>query len=200
MHRCVFKVASCLSPRLHSQPLARVGTHWVAALSRPATVLCVSPLLSRATAGHRAVHASAVVGSNTETLSGTGGQMLIGKADAYEGFLVSPQDLPSSSTDFDTQLQNSIQVTICHKAVAALSHACKTHLEHLQEWQSKSTKGVWINIPADKSELVPIAIKHGFQFHHAERAYVMMTRWLPDTENTLPPNASHQVGQATRHL
>jgi hypothetical protein len=23
--------------------------------------------------------------------------------------------------------------------------------------------------------------------------YVMMTKWLPETESTLPPNASHQV-------
>lgn len=26
------------------------------------------------------------------------------------------------------------------------------------------------------------------------QAYVMLTLWLPDTENKLPPNASHQVG------
>lgn len=63
----------------------------------------------------------------------------------------------------------------------------------LKDWRHGGIKGVWINIPAEKSELVPVAIKHGFQFHHAERAYVMLTRWLPDTENTLPPNASHQV-------
>lgn len=24
--------------------------------------------------------------------------------------------------------------------------------------------------------------------------YLMLTHWLPDTENKLPPNASHQVG------
>lgn len=24
--------------------------------------------------------------------------------------------------------------------------------------------------------------------------YVMLTKWLPDTPSTLPPNASHQVG------
>jgi hypothetical protein len=27
----------------------------------------------------------------------------------------------------------------------------------------------------------------------AVQDYVMMTKWLPETENTLPPNASHQV-------
>jgi 8-oxo-dGTP pyrophosphatase MutT (NUDIX family) len=33
------------------------------------------------------------------------------------------------------------------------------------------------------------------QPHHAEKHYVMLTRWLPqDSPNTLPPNASHQVG------
>lgn len=38
------------------------------------------------------------------------------------------------------------------------------------------------------------AVEAGFVFHHAEPDYVMLTRWLPATENKLPHNASHQVG------
>lgn len=35
----------------------------------------------------------------------------------------------------------------------------------------------------------------GFDFHHAEPGYVMLTQWLPTDEPCmLPPNASHQVG------
>ena len=35
----------------------------------------------------------------------------------------------------------------------------------------------------------------GFRYHHAERDYLMWTQWLPQQEpDTLPANASHQVG------
>ncbi|XP_060179923.1 nudix hydrolase 8-like isoform X2 [Lycium barbarum] len=37
-------------------------------------------------------------------------------------------------------------------------------------------------------------VKEGFQYHHAERGYVMMTYWIPDEPYMLPSNASHQVG------
>ena len=34
----------------------------------------------------------------------------------------------------------------------------------------------------------------GFEFHHAEPGYVMLTQWLSDEESTIPANASHQIG------
>ncbi|PWA56482.1 nudix hydrolase 6-like protein [Artemisia annua] len=37
-------------------------------------------------------------------------------------------------------------------------------------------------------------ILEGFQYHHAEAGYVMMTYWIPDEPCMLPANASHQVG------
>ena len=40
---------------------------------------------------------------------------------------------------------------------------------------------------------MPVATQQGFYFHHAERDYVMLAQWLPDTEDKLPANASHQV-------
>uniref|UniRef100_J3M045 Nudix hydrolase domain-containing protein n=1 Tax=Oryza brachyantha TaxID=4533 RepID=J3M045_ORYBR len=55
-------------------------------------------------------------------------------------------------------------------------------------------KGVWLKLPVDRSEFVPIAVKEGFKYHHAEEAYVMMTYWIPEEPCMLPANASHQVG------
>ncbi|OAY56759.1 nudix hydrolase 8 isoform X2 [Manihot esculenta] len=37
-------------------------------------------------------------------------------------------------------------------------------------------------------------ITEGFQYHHAEPAYVMLTYWLPEEPCMLPANATHQVG------
>jgi ADP-ribose pyrophosphatase YjhB (NUDIX family) len=51
-----------------------------------------------------------------------------------------------------------------------------------------------LKVPIEKSEYIPIAVKAGFAFHHAEARYVMLTTWLSQDENHLPPNASHQVG------
>ncbi|KAK6781493.1 hypothetical protein RDI58_019289 [Solanum bulbocastanum] len=43
-------------------------------------------------------------------------------------------------------------------------------------------------------QLLYYAILEGFQYHHAERGYVMMTYWIPEEPCMLPSNASHQVG------
>ena len=36
--------------------------------------------------------------------------MLLGRADAYEGFIVSADDLPTAPKEFDSQLEHSLQV------------------------------------------------------------------------------------------
>lgn len=45
-----------------------------------------------------------------------------------------------------------------------------------------------------KAHLISEALQQGFECHHAEKDYVMLTQWLPSGENRLPPSASHQVG------
>lgn len=39
-----------------------------------------------------------------------------------------------------------------------------------------------------------ISFQEGFEYHHAEKGYVMMTYWIPQGPSMLPSNASHQVG------
>ncbi len=55
----------------------------------------------------------AALASATESLPGIGAQMLLGRADAYEGFIVSADDLPSTSDEFESRLQQSLQVAAC---------------------------------------------------------------------------------------
>ncbi|MCH94870.1 nudix hydrolase 8-like, partial [Trifolium medium] len=64
----------------------------------------------------------------------------------------------------------------------------------LSHWKKKGKKGVWLKLPLEQSDLVPIAVKEGFQYHHAEPGYVMLTYWIPEGPCMLPANASHQVG------
>jgi ADP-ribose pyrophosphatase YjhB (NUDIX family) len=92
--------------------------------------------------------------------------------DKYDGIIVSSKFLPQAEEKFEEMLVHSISY-----------------------WKANKRRGVWIKIPLEKSSLIPIAVKHGFVFHHAERDYVMLTHWLSDEQECrLPANASHQVG------
>ncbi|KAL0737318.1 hypothetical protein Bca4012_013528 [Brassica carinata] len=92
--------------------------------------------------------------------------------DEYGGVVVDHGKLPSNPTVFTSMLRNS-----------------------LSDWRRKGKKGVWLKLPVEQSELVPVAVKEGFEYHHAEKGYVMLTYWIPEEEPCmLPGNASHQVG------
>jgi hypothetical protein len=60
-------------------------------------------------------------------------------------------------------------------------------------WRAQNKRGIWLKLMTSQAALIPFAVQHGFDFHHAEAGHVMMTLWLPDEPSTLPPNASHQV-------
>ncbi|XP_076951872.1 nudix hydrolase 8-like isoform X1 [Bidens hawaiensis] len=91
--------------------------------------------------------------------------------DEYGGIVVNPEKLPSDVNVFASIIRSSISL-----------------------WRKKGKKGIWLKLPVEKCDLVPIAVREGFQYHHAERGYVMMTYWIPDEPCMLPANASHQVG------
>ncbi|XP_020227726.1 nudix hydrolase 8 [Cajanus cajan] len=91
--------------------------------------------------------------------------------DEYGGVVVDPDRLPSNPYTFAALLRLS------------LSH-----------WKKMGKKGIWLKLPLEQSDLVPIAVKEGFQYHHAEPGYVMLTYWIPEGPSMLPANASHQVG------
>ncbi|XVF51815.1 hypothetical protein PTKIN_Ptkin04bG0214700 [Pterospermum kingtungense] len=91
--------------------------------------------------------------------------------DEYGGVIVDSERLPENPNVFASMLSFSV------------SH-----------WKAKEKKGIWLKLPVEKSDLVPVAIKEGFEYHHAEKGYVMLTYWLPEGPSMLPGNASHQVG------
>lgn len=97
--------------------------------------------------------------------------LLKAEEDCYDGVIVDPTCLPSNANDFVRSLR------------ASLSH-----------WKIQKKRGVWLQLSSRLADFVPLAIKEGFQYHHAEPSHVMMTFWIPETPCTLPPNASHQVG------
>ncbi|KAM5573038.1 nudix hydrolase 8 [Rosa sericea] len=91
--------------------------------------------------------------------------------DEYGGVIVDPERLPENADAFAYILHSS-----------------------LSNWKMEGKKGIWLKLPVERAELVPVAVKEGFQYHHAERGYVMLTYWIPEGPCMLPANASHQVG------
>lgn len=102
--------------------------------------------------------------------------LLSGREDHYQGLIVDPASLPSGhgvEEIFGRILDDS-----------------------LAQWKNQQYRGIWLKLQRqDHARLIPVACERGFEFHHAEQEYLMMTKWLPeDVPSTLPPNASHQVG------
>jgi len=100
-----------------------------------------------------------------------GPELLQGSRDHYGGIILDPGSLPAEASAFTARLDSS-----------------------LAHWRAGGVRGVWMEVPIDKSHLIGIAVDRGFQFHHAEPGHCMMTAWLPDTPSPLPPNPSHHVG------
>lgn len=41
-----------------------------------------------------------------------------------------------------------------------------------------------------------LGFQEGFDYHHAESGYAMLTYWIPNEPCTLPASPSHQIGVA----
>lgn len=87
-------------------------------------------------------------------------------------------------------------VTVDRKLLANTADAFNRQLERsLAAWREAKRRGIWLSIPADRTELIPIAQKHGFVLHHAKAEYVMLTHWLDPVEpNQLPSYAMSTIG------
>ncbi|XP_050230391.1 nudix hydrolase 8-like [Mercurialis annua] len=109
--------------------------------------------------------------NSNSTFFGGNRKVLDAFDDEYGGIIVDSKRLPENSDDFASSLHFSVS-----------------------RWKLMGKKGIWLKLPLERSELVPVAVKEGFGYHHAEPGYVMLTYWLPEGPCMLPSNATHQVG------
>ena len=99
-------------------------------------------------------------------------QLLTGTGDIFSGVTVDRKLLAKTSASFERQLEQS-----------------------LAAWRQAKRRGIWLSIPADRTELIPIAQKLGFVIHHAVAEYVMLTHWLDEKDpNQLPSYATSTIG------
>ncbi|KAI8552195.1 hypothetical protein RHMOL_Rhmol06G0247100 [Rhododendron molle] len=97
-------------------------------------------------------------------------QLLDSSDDAYGGVMVDLKESMDSEA-FATLLRASIAL-----------------------WIQQGKKGIWIKLAIESVNLVEAAVKEGFRYHHAEPSYLMLVKWIAETADTLPANASHRVG------
>ncbi len=88
----------------------------------------------------------------------------------FGGVITDPAHLPDDPVDFDDRLRVSIQT-----------------------WLGDDFKLVWLEVPIEKSSLIPIAVHHGFTFHHSHVDYLMLTHQL-EHGAFIPPFATHYTG------
>lgn len=88
----------------------------------------------------------------------------------FGGVLVDPLTLPQDTQGFRSQLAYS-----------------------MDEWIAEGYKVAWLEVPLDKSALVPVAVEAGFSYHHADESYLMMTNQL-EQDSYIPPYATHYIG------
>ncbi|CAF0743918.1 unnamed protein product [Adineta ricciae] len=98
--------------------------------------------------------------------------LLTGTDDIYFGVTVDKSLLAKTPALFERQLEKSIET-----------------------WRQTKRRGIWLSIPHDRTELIPIAQKLGFVLHHAKHDYVMLTHWLDEKDpNQLPSYAMSTIG------
>lgn len=66
--------------------------------------------------------------------------------------------------------------------------------ETLSYLKQNNVNGVWLTIAQNCSELIPLAVREGFVFHHTKNDKLVMTTWLSEKENYLPGYATRTVG------
>jgi ADP-ribose pyrophosphatase YjhB (NUDIX family) len=101
--------------------------------------------------------------------------LLVGEKDVFNGLTIDITKAPQHVKDDPTEFHSALKQTL------------ETH-------KKEGTRGVWMRIPRESSKLIPVAIDLGFDFHHTELHYIMLTHWLPSEPNHLPRAPQHFVG------
>ncbi|KAI8495328.1 Nucleoside diphosphate-linked moiety X motif 6 [Branchiostoma belcheri] len=89
-----------------------------------------------------------------------------------------------------------LEGTYTHTSLRELDAFAGMLRNSLKQWKMEGKKAVWLKVPILQSRFVPVAASQGFQFHHADKDYSMLTAWLPAGSCKIPHFASHQVGVA----
>ena len=97
-------------------------------------------------------------------------ELLEANPNPFGGIVINPEPLPDDPKTFQAQLAHSLDV-----------------------WRDENYKVVWLEIPIEKSALIPIATATGFTFHHSMENYLLLIHRLVEGA-FVPPFATHYTG------
>ena len=97
-------------------------------------------------------------------------QLLEARQNPFGGMVIAPGELPADAGEFAQRLEVS-----------------------LKQWTADGIKAAWLEVPIEKSALIPEAVNQGFGFHHSSEEYLMLTIILQDGA-WLPNFATHYIG------
>lgn len=88
----------------------------------------------------------------------------------FGGIVTNPAHLPDDAAEFEARLDHS-----------------------LEQWKADGAKVVWLEVPIEKADLIPVAVRRSFTFHHSEEQSLMLTCRLVGGA-FIPPYATHYTG------
>ena len=97
-------------------------------------------------------------------------ELLAASPNPFGGIVLDPAALPDDADEFDVLLARS-----------------------LAAWMGAGYRVAWLEAPLSHAALVPVAVRHGFTYHHADDAYVMLLKRL-EAGAFAPNYATHYIG------
>ena len=88
----------------------------------------------------------------------------------FRGVMVDPAGLPEDPEAFRAALVRSLEI-----------------------WRADGYKVVWLEVPIALVDLIPVAVHHGFVFHHSDPGSAVLTHRLQPMA-FIPPYATHYIG------
>ena len=93
-----------------------------------------------------------------------------GTLDRYKGLTVRSQDEKCPTDQFRDKLVKS-----------------------LDKWVGDGVRAVWFFVTHDQAEWVPVLVKQGFTFHHANSERVALLKWVDSSEVCNIPSFAHTL-------
>uniref|UniRef100_A0A914YVX5 Nudix hydrolase domain-containing protein n=1 Tax=Panagrolaimus superbus TaxID=310955 RepID=A0A914YVX5_9BILA len=91
-------------------------------------------------------------------------QILSGREDVFRGITIHSDKIKVLKEDAPEVLKKSIE-----------------------EWKTKNVHGIWFKVLNSDNFWISLLIENGFDFHHAQSGYAMLTKWLPTHKNSSLP-------------
>ncbi|CAM1154460.1 Uncharacterised protein g11239 [Pycnogonum litorale] len=110
-------------------------------------------------------------------------QVTSGQLEKMKEFIVIPDSFKGIVVDSTKQTHDYDE----HDFLKLVNHS-------LPKWKEDGIRGVWFKIHLSHTKLIPLLVKAGFVFHHAQTEFVSMVKWLPETYNTIPPYPHTFIG------